>query len=137
MFHWNPFLKFIYSEKATKFCKISSLLLTGTTLDKSNVEISKLFVAFSDYMNCITDNDSITFFYFFFIIIIKLVRGYLLNTWRTEYLHSFNWNIFLILLCCTLFIPADAYCILVGNQSLGPSVMLWFSKTFGFQNVIC
>ena len=24
-------LKFIYSEKATKFCKISTLLLTGTT----------------------------------------------------------------------------------------------------------
>ena len=24
-------LKFIYSEKATKFCKISALLLTGTT----------------------------------------------------------------------------------------------------------
>ena len=24
-------IKFIYSEKATKFCKISALLLTGTT----------------------------------------------------------------------------------------------------------
>ena len=27
----NIFLKFIYSEKATKFCEISTLLLTGTT----------------------------------------------------------------------------------------------------------
>ena len=25
------FVKFIYSEKATKFCEISTLLLTGTT----------------------------------------------------------------------------------------------------------
>ena len=25
------FLKFIYSEKATKFCEISTILLTGTT----------------------------------------------------------------------------------------------------------
>ena len=33
------FIKFIYSEKATKFCEISSLLLTGTTYDKSKVEI--------------------------------------------------------------------------------------------------
>ena len=44
-------LKFIYSEKATKFCEISTLLLTGTTKDKSKLEISKKFVAFSDYMN--------------------------------------------------------------------------------------
>ena len=44
-------LKFIYSEKATKFCKISTLLLTGTTQDKSKVEISQNFVAFSEYMN--------------------------------------------------------------------------------------
>ena len=33
--------KFIYSEKATKFCKIFTLLLTGTTYDKSKVKISK------------------------------------------------------------------------------------------------
>ena len=42
---------FIYSEKATKFCKISTLLLTGTTKDKSKLEISQNFVAFSEYMN--------------------------------------------------------------------------------------
>ena len=28
---WNGVLKFIYPEKTTKFCKISTLLLTGTT----------------------------------------------------------------------------------------------------------
>ena len=44
-------LKFIYSEKATKFSDISTLLLTCTTQDKSKVEISQNFVAFSEYMN--------------------------------------------------------------------------------------
>ena len=34
-------LKFIYSEKATKFCKISTLLLSVGTVDKSKVEISQ------------------------------------------------------------------------------------------------
>jgi hypothetical protein len=46
-------LKFIYSEKAPKFCEISTLLLTGTTQDKSKVEISQNFGAFSEYMNFI------------------------------------------------------------------------------------
>ena len=44
-------IKFIYSEKATKFCEISNLLLTGTTKDKIKVEISQNFVPFSEYMN--------------------------------------------------------------------------------------
>ena len=44
-------LKFIYSEKATKFYEIFTLLLTGTTQDKIKVEISPNFVAFSEYMN--------------------------------------------------------------------------------------
>ena len=42
-------IKFIYSDKATKFCKIP----TGTTWDKSTVEISQNVVAFSEYMNFI------------------------------------------------------------------------------------
>ena len=42
---------FIYSEKPTKFCEISTLILTGTTQDKSKVEISQNFAAFSEYMN--------------------------------------------------------------------------------------
>ena len=44
-------IKFIYSEKAAKFYEISILLLTGTTYDKSKVEILQNFVAFSEYMN--------------------------------------------------------------------------------------
>ena len=47
----NFFLKFIYSEKATKFCKISTLLLSYVVPVKSKVEISQNFVAFSEYMN--------------------------------------------------------------------------------------
>ena len=37
------------SEKATKFCEISTLLLSVCTVDKSKVEISQNFVAFSEY----------------------------------------------------------------------------------------
>ena len=44
-------LKFIYSEKATKFCEISTVDLSYVVLVKSTVEISKNFVAFSEYMN--------------------------------------------------------------------------------------
>ena len=44
-------LKFIYSEKATKFCEIFTLLLSVCTVDKSKVKISQNFVAFSEYTN--------------------------------------------------------------------------------------
>ena len=44
-------LKFIYSQKATQFCKISTVDLTVTIQDKSMVVISRKFVAFSEYMN--------------------------------------------------------------------------------------
>ena len=44
-------LKFIYSEKDPKFCKISPLLLTTVHTDKSKVETLQKFVAFSEYMN--------------------------------------------------------------------------------------
>ena len=43
--------KFIYSEKATKFCEIFTLLLTTVHTVKSKVKISQNFVAFSEYMN--------------------------------------------------------------------------------------
>ena len=46
-------LKFIYSEKATKICKISTLLLTVCITVKSKVETLQNFVAFSEYMNFI------------------------------------------------------------------------------------
>ena len=44
-------LKFIYSEKATKFCEIFPLLLTTVHTVKSKGKISQNFVAFSEYMN--------------------------------------------------------------------------------------
>ena len=44
-------IKFVYSEKATKFCEIFTLILTGTTQDKNKVKISQNFVAFSEYRN--------------------------------------------------------------------------------------
>ena len=44
-------LKFIYSEKATKFCEIFSLLLTVFIVVNSKGKISQNFVAFSEYMN--------------------------------------------------------------------------------------
>ena len=44
-------LKFIYSEKDTKFCEIFPLLLTVCTVVKSKGKISQKFVAFSEYMN--------------------------------------------------------------------------------------
>ena len=48
-------VKFIYSEKATKFCEISSLILTTVDTVKSKVEILQNLVAFSEYMNFIKD----------------------------------------------------------------------------------
>ena len=48
---WFRLLKFMYSEKATNFCKISSSLLSYVEPVKSKEEISSNFVAFSEYMN--------------------------------------------------------------------------------------
>ena len=45
------YLKFIYSEKATKFCEIFPLLLTVCTVVKSKGKISENFVALSESMN--------------------------------------------------------------------------------------
>ena len=48
----HSLVKFIYSEKATKFCEISTLLLSYVVPVKIKVEIiSQNFVAFSEYMN--------------------------------------------------------------------------------------
>jgi hypothetical protein len=45
------FIKFIYSEKATKFCEISTLLLSYEVPVKNKVEVLQNFVAFTEYMN--------------------------------------------------------------------------------------
>ena len=44
-------LKFIYSEKATKYCEILTFLSYVLVSVKSKVKISQNFVAFSEYMN--------------------------------------------------------------------------------------
>ena len=44
-------VKFIYSEKATKFCEISTIDLSYVVPVKSSVEISQNFVSFSEYVN--------------------------------------------------------------------------------------
>ena len=44
------YVKFIYSEKATKFCEISTLDLPYVVPVKSTLEISQNFVAFLEYM---------------------------------------------------------------------------------------
>ena len=44
-------LKFIYSEKASSFCEISTVDLSYVVTVKSTVEILQNFVAFSEYMN--------------------------------------------------------------------------------------
>jgi hypothetical protein len=41
----------IFSEKATKFCKIFALFETVCTVGKGKVKISQNFVAFSENMN--------------------------------------------------------------------------------------
>ena len=47
----RAYLKFVYSEKATKFCEIFTLLLSTVHTDKSKVEILQNFVTFSEYLN--------------------------------------------------------------------------------------
>ena len=44
-------LKFVYSEKAIQFCKISTVDLFYVVPFKSTVEILQTFVAFSEYIN--------------------------------------------------------------------------------------
>ena len=55
-------VKFIYSEKATKFCEISTVDLSYVVTGKSTVDISQNFVAFSEYMNFKTEC-SLTFIF--------------------------------------------------------------------------
>ena len=53
-------VKFIYSEKATKFCEIFSLLLTAVHTVKRKGKISQTFVAFSAKMNFKTFDSCLT-----------------------------------------------------------------------------
>ena len=47
----STILKFIYSEKAIKFCEIFTLLLSYVVPVKNKLKISQSYVAFSEYMN--------------------------------------------------------------------------------------
>ena len=47
----NMLVQFIYSEKATQFCEISTVDLSYVITVKFTVEILQNFVAFSEYMN--------------------------------------------------------------------------------------
>ena len=49
----NTYVKFIYFEKATKFCEIFPFLLSYVVPVKSKEKISQNFVAFSEYTNFI------------------------------------------------------------------------------------
>jgi hypothetical protein len=51
-------VKFIYSEKATKFGKIFTLLLTTLHTIKSKVKISQNFVAFSELYSLLKARDT-------------------------------------------------------------------------------
>ena len=59
----DDFIKFVYSEKATKFCEISTLLLSTVHTDKSKVEILQNIVAFSEYMNFKSKQNLISIFF--------------------------------------------------------------------------
>ena len=88
-------LKFIYSEKATKFCKIFTLLFSYVVPVKCNVKISPNFVAFSEYMNfkskrkrktlycsCFRDRGMLMGLNFFSIFVFKsLYFGSLSGSW--------------------------------------------------------
>ena len=50
-FRFLSSLKFMYSEKATKFCEISTVDLSYVVPVKSKVKILQNFVAFSEYLN--------------------------------------------------------------------------------------
>ena len=63
-------LKFIYSEKATKFCEIFTLILSYVVPVKSKVKISQIFVAFSEYMN------------FKFMLASSILRVFLRKTYK-------------------------------------------------------
>ena len=57
------FIKFIYSEKDTKFCEIFPLHLTVCTVVKSKGKISQNFVAFSEYMKFKEENCDWVYFH--------------------------------------------------------------------------
>ena len=68
---WWSTLKFLHSEKATKFREIFTLLLSYVYLVKSEVKISQNFVAFSEYMN-------------FKLVPFVIILGWVCTRWRRK-----------------------------------------------------
>ena len=66
--HCKARSKFIYSEKATKFCEIFNYTKVHTV--KSKVKISQHFVAFSEYMN-FNHAENESFAKIFFVILMR------------------------------------------------------------------
>ena len=79
-------LKLIYSEKATKFCKISTTDLSYVVPVKSKVEILQNFMVFSEYMNFIWKIWNHTSFFHVFIKkpTPKLLSLHCYQTWHIE-----------------------------------------------------
>ena len=65
-------LKFKYSEKATIFCKISTIDLSYVATVKSKVEILKNVEAFSEHMNCtyIWSKNNLILFYMHLLFVL-------------------------------------------------------------------
>ena len=76
------FTKLLYSEKATKFCEISTLLLFYVVPVKSKVEISQNCVAFSEYMNFNVKQHILNTIYYIFC------RNYDLKTQKLNGLYN-------------------------------------------------
>ena len=75
-------VKFIYSEKATKFCEIFPMLLTVCNVVKRQGKISQSFEAFSEYMNFMVRHQQsaylrqvLTCFVFFFLSFLSSARN--------------------------------------------------------------
>ena len=80
-------VKFIYSEKATNFCEISSVDLSYVVTVKYTLEILKKFVAFSEYMN----------FTLFEISKLQLFKYALINSTTSSYHLNINCKFYYLL----------------------------------------
>ena len=79
-YFFNDKVKFIYSEKATKFCEISTLFLSRVVPVKSKVDIAQNCVPFSEYKNFKT----------VYLRSLKLIRWHFIKKVGEGQLLSFN-----------------------------------------------
>ena len=112
-------LKFIYSEKATKFCEISTVDLSYVVTVKSTVEISQNFVAFSEYMN------------FTFLRMLELKLQCVLNYYAQGWLSAFNIIMYIswIIKRINILIKRSAVVLISSAQSLNLKLHKTFRST--------